>query len=69
MDELYPEGFYFVQDNLPVHHALENWLDENEFGRILFPSSPDLTPIENLWSALKYAVACSKFRVWFKKEP
>ena len=59
MDEIYPEGFYFVQDNHPVHQASENWLDENEFGRILFPDySPDLTPMENLWSALKYAVAC-----------
>ena len=59
MDELYPEGYYFVQDNHPAHQPLETWLDENEFGRILFPSySPDLNPMENLWSALKYAVAC-----------
>jgi len=59
MELLYPEGFYFVQDNLPCHQASENWLDENDFERIRFPDySPDLNPIENLWRALKYAVAC-----------
>ena len=57
LDDLYPEGWYFVHDNLPSHSACETWMEEQGFGRLVFPTySPDLTPLENLWFTLKDSV-------------
>jgi len=40
MEALYAEGFYFIHDNL----GCEDWMEEEEFGQVLFPtySPPDL---------------------------
>ena len=58
MDDLYPEGYYFLHDNSQVHVSTENWMKGQNFNLIKFPTySPDLSPIENLWSAVKVAVA------------
>ena len=57
MIELYPEGFKFMHDNLPLHVAAEENLASYNFEIIDFPEySPDLTPIENLWGTLKKKV-------------
>lgn len=59
MQELYPSGFWFQHDNLPVHQCVEDWMADNGLERVSFPSySPDLTPIENLWATLKHSVRC-----------
>lgn len=58
MEELYPNGYLFIHDNLRAHTAAENWAMENEINISEFPTySPDLNIIENVWSALKQAVA------------
>ena len=58
MKELYPDGFTYTHDNLPVHQAAESDLEEDGLDMVLFPSySPDLSPIENLWRSLKNRVA------------
>ncbi len=58
MEDLYPEGFYFIHDNHKSHEAVEGWMENEEFGQVPFPTySPDLNPIENLWSTLKQSVA------------
>ena len=58
IDDLYPEGWYLVHDNSTTHSASEQWMKDQGFGQVVFPTySPDLTPIENLWSTLKESVA------------
>jgi len=43
MDELYPEGWYFIHDNHRAHEAVKEQMEEEEFGHIPFPTySPDL---------------------------
>ena len=55
MRKMYPEGFLFQQDNLKAHHAVDDWIEEQNLEQVTFPSySPDLTPIENLWFSLKH---------------
>lgn len=59
MEEMLPDGYYFIHDNHPTHKPIENWMEKNELERLQFPTySPDLNIIENLWSALKGSVAC-----------
>jgi len=57
MEEIFPDGFLFQDDNHPSHRAIRSWMEEKGLERVDFPSySPDLTPIENLWHALKTSV-------------
>ena len=58
MDQIYPEGYYFQHDNSSVHKAAEKEATKMGLEILDFPTySPDLSPIENLWSTLKSAVA------------
>ena len=59
MQELYPQGFSFMHDNLSIHKGAEPELKGQGLDIINFPTySPDLNPIENLWGTLKGKVAC-----------
>jgi len=58
MDDLFPDGFLFQHDNYSVHMSAEEEMKRQNFNMLNFPTySPDLSPIENLWGALKTAVA------------
>lgn len=58
MDDLFPDGYHFQHDNLKLHIAAERRGEELGLEFVDFPTySPDLNPIENLWSDLKGGVA------------
>jgi len=56
---LWEPGFYFMQDNAPIHKAKKTmkWFEDR--GILLLewpPYSPDLNPIEHIWYELKKLV-------------
>jgi hypothetical protein len=59
MDNLYEDGYWFQQDNHPVHRSkiASNFIERNFEDVVEWPPySPDLSPIENLWVWLKREV-------------
>jgi transposase len=73
MNFLYPEGFIFQQDNAPSHRAkiTKKWLKDNGLVIMEWPAmSPDLSPIEHLWSIIKNELETMKpmkMEQWLEK--
>ncbi|KAK3884326.1 hypothetical protein Pcinc_011391 [Petrolisthes cinctipes] len=53
----YPEEFFLVQDNSPIHNCkvVKDWFSTHPEIKVLPhpPRSPDLNPIEYLWAAME----------------
>jgi transposase len=59
------DSWILQEDNDPKHTSgkAQNWRDDNDIKRISWPSqSPDLNPMENVWSVLKANVSNYKPR-------
>jgi transposase len=60
----YFHGKKMVQDNAPCHraHLVTDWMSAHNMDLLPWPAySPDLNPIENLWSAMKSRVQGQQF--------
>ena len=56
VNEVYPDGHRFQQDNDPKHvsRSTRGWMEANGVNHWPTPpESPDLNPIENMWHQLK----------------
>ncbi len=57
IEGLHSEDLIFQQDNLPLKKTKKKLIENQELERVDFPVySADLSPIENLWAALKRSV-------------
>lgn len=43
MDQLYPQGYYFIHDNSKVHIAAQNWMKGQNFNLIKFPTDSQIS--------------------------
>lgn len=60
-----PSSWYLQEDNDPKHTSIKcsTWRAENKVQRLSWPSnSPDLNPIENVWSFMKSQIRGKSFR-------
>ena len=61
---MFPDGdFIYQQDGAPCHRlaSVRKWFNDHDISVLDWPAqSPDISPIENLWSILKHRVRHQK---------